>query len=99
MLRDLLRLTGGRGSAEVGALARALGVSPRQVVPMLETLERQGYLARTGAGCDRPCERCPMRTACPPENRVRLWRQTPKGARLLEGPGLDLRQDESGGLR
>jgi len=83
MLEKLLRLAGGRGSAEVGALARALGVSPGQAVQMLETLERQGYLERIAAGCDQPCERCPLHAACPAEQRPRLWTLTRKATRLL----------------
>jgi predicted ArsR family transcriptional regulator len=86
MLEQLLRLAAG-GSTELTALARALDVSPRQVVLMLETLERQGYLQRIAAGCDRPCESCPLRPSCPSENRPRIWRLTAKGARVLEAQG------------
>lgn len=86
MLRELLRLAAARGGVELGALARDLGVSPRQVEQMLEALERQGYLARSGAGCDAPCAGCPSSAACVRESRARLWMLTPKGARLLEQP-------------
>lgn len=83
MLRRLLNLAAARGASEVGTLARALGASPRQTTSMLETLERQGYLARTGAGCGQPCSGCPLRAACPSDERARLWALTPKGLRLL----------------
>ena len=83
MLRRLLSLAAARGASEVGALARALEVSPPQTTSMLETLERQGYLERTGWGCAQPCSGCPLRAACPAEERERLWTLTPKGARLL----------------
>jgi len=84
MLRELLRLAADRGGVELGAMGRALGVGPRQVAQMLETLERQGYLARTGAGCDAPCAGCPASAGCVRESRARLWMLTEKGARLLE---------------
>jgi len=83
MLERLLRLATRSGSAEVATLARDLEVSPRQVALMLETLEHRGYLAQTGIGCDRPCAGCPLRAACPREQRERVWALTPKGARLL----------------
>jgi hypothetical protein len=73
MLEELLRLAAVRGSVDLGALARALQVSRRQVGPMLDTLVRLGYLEQIAAGCDRPCERCPLRATCSTESRPRLW--------------------------
>ena len=70
MLEELLRLAAVRGSVDLHALARALQVSRRQVEPMLDTLVRLGYLEQTAAGCERPCERCPLRANCSSENPI-----------------------------
>jgi predicted ArsR family transcriptional regulator len=82
MLEKLLRLAAVRGSVDLGALARALQVSRRQVEPMLDTLVRLGYLEQTAAGCDRPCEHCPLRVTCSSESRPRLWRLAARKRRL-----------------
>jgi predicted ArsR family transcriptional regulator len=80
MLERLLRLAAARGSVDLRALAYALHVSPRQVGPMLDTLVRLGYVEEVAAGCDQPCESCPLQAVCASRSRPRLWRLAAKGA-------------------
>jgi energy-coupling factor transporter ATP-binding protein EcfA2 len=69
-------------------LSQHVGNWPGKTVERKEgTLQRQGYLRRIAAGCDRPCESCPLRPSCPSENPPRLWRLTAKGARVLKAQG------------
>jgi hypothetical protein len=91
MLRKLLSLAVGQDTAEATALAREIGVSVRQVLQMIETLERLGYLEEVVTGCGQPCERCPMREACLFRHRPRLWALTRKGEKFLatEVEGLE----------
>jgi len=80
MLEQLLRLAAARGTIELRALACALHVSPRQLAPMLDTLVRLGYAQEIAAGCDQPCEGCPLQATCASRSRPRLWRFAAKGA-------------------
>jgi predicted ArsR family transcriptional regulator len=83
MLRKLLCLAVGQDTAEATALARELGVSARQVLQMIETLEHLGFLEEVVTGCGRPCERCPVREAGVFRHRPRLWTLTRKGEKFL----------------
>jgi hypothetical protein len=83
MLRKLLCLAIGRDTAEARALARELGVSIRQVLEMIGTLERFGCLEEIVIGCGQPCEHCPVREACLFRNHPRLWTLTRKGEKFL----------------
>ncbi len=47
MLIQLLELIRASGSVEINQLATSLNTSPRQVVMMLEDLEKMGKLRRT----------------------------------------------------
>jgi hypothetical protein len=83
MLRKLLGLAIDQDTAEATALAREMGVSVRQVLQMIETLERLGCLEEVVTGCGGPCERCPVREACLFRHRPRLWTLTRKGEQSL----------------
>jgi hypothetical protein len=83
MLRKLLSLAVGQDTAETAALARELNVSVRQVIQMIETLERFGYVEQVVAGCGQPCERCPVRDGCLFRHHPRLWTLTRKGEKFL----------------
>lgn len=83
MLRKLLRLAIGHDTAEATALARELGVSLRQALQMIETLERHGCLEEIVIGCGQPCKRCPVREACLFRNHPRLWTLTRAGEKFL----------------
>jgi hypothetical protein len=83
MLRKLLFLAIGQDMGEATALAREMGVSVRQVVQMIDSLERLGYLDEGVTGCGQPCERCPVREACLFRNHPRLWTLTRKAEKFL----------------
>lgn len=83
MLRQLLQLAVERGSVELTELAQVLGTSPEMVQQMIESLQREGYLHSVVQGCQQPCERCPLKTACLYRRHPRIWALTEKGARWL----------------
>jgi hypothetical protein len=83
MLRKLLFLAVGQDMGEVTALAREMGVSVRQVVQMIESLERLGYLEEVVTGCGQPCERCPLHESCLFQHRPRLWMLTRRAEKFL----------------
>ncbi|HEY7320377.1 MAG TPA: helix-turn-helix domain-containing protein [Candidatus Binatia bacterium] len=83
MLRELLRLTAGMGTARTTELAQALGVNRALAQQMLETLEREGYLKSVVQGCALPCESCPQEVECLFCNQPRIWILTEKGQKLL----------------
>ena len=83
MLRTLLRLAVGQGSTDITALARAVNVTEVQMRLMLDHLKREGYLEEVVPGCERPCERCPLRSACLFRHQPRVWTLTRKGERAL----------------
>ena len=88
MLRNLVYLLGERGVADIYTLATLLEVSPMQVRQMIGELERHGYLEQITAGCEQPCERCPLRGACLYRNRPRVWILTRKGERYAADSAL-----------
>jgi hypothetical protein len=83
MLRKLLRLAAGLGTARSSELAQALGVSPGLAQQMLDVLERGSYLNSVVPGCSIPCERCPVRAACLFRNQPRIWVLTEKSEKFL----------------
>jgi DNA-binding transcriptional MocR family regulator len=83
MLRKLLRLAAGMGTARRSELAQALGVSLALAEQMLETLERQGYFKSVVQGCAIPCEGCPLQAECLFYNQPRIWILTDKSEKLL----------------
>ena len=83
MLRKLLCLAAGMGTARSSELAQALGVSPALAQQMLEVLERQGYLNSVVQGCAIPCEGCPVEAECLFCNQPRIWILTEKGEKCL----------------
>lgn len=83
MLRKLLRLAVGMGTARSSELAQALGVSPALAQQMLMVLERQGYLNSVVQDCSIPCEGCPLEAQCLFGNQHRIWMLTKKGEKLL----------------
>ncbi len=83
MLRKLLHLAIGLDTADTVTLARALNVSPEQMRQMLDHLKRLGYLEEVVPGCEQPCERCPLRSACLYRHQPRVWTLTRKGDRAL----------------
>jgi hypothetical protein len=91
MLRKLLRLAVGQDTAEAAALARSMGVSVRQVLQMIETLERHGCLEEMVSRCRQACERCPVRKACLFRHHPCVWTLTRKGETFLatEVEGLE----------
>lgn len=87
MLRRLLHLAVMKGTADIYTLASALDVSPQQARQMIGELERHGYFEQIAAGCEQPCERCPLRAACLYRNRPHVWILTRKGERFLGRAG------------
>ena len=83
MIRKLLRLAAGLGTARSSELAQTLGVSLALAQQMLETLERDGYLNSVVQGCSIPCKRCPLHAACLFRNEPRIWVLAEKGEKLL----------------
>jgi DNA-binding IclR family transcriptional regulator len=81
--RVLKRLLGIVADGQVGStaeLAAALGTSPLLVEAMLEQLERQGLLQRTG-DCGVVCAGCPAEASCAPRATARAWMLTTAGRR------------------
>ena len=87
MLRKLLCLAAGLGTARSSELAQALDVSPALAQQMIEVLERGGYLNSVAQGCSIPCERCPLDAACLFLNQPRIWVLTEKGEKFLAKTG------------
>ncbi len=81
MLRAILRRAAGLDTADTATLARELRVTRHQIRRMLDDLERLGYLEEIVRGCEQPCERCPLRSACLYHHRPRVWTLTRKGER------------------
>jgi len=87
MLRKILRLAFGRGTAETADLARELGVNVPQIHLMVATLERLGYLEKAATASEGSCERCEAHATCLLIDCPRIWRLTPKGERCLAEDG------------
>jgi len=83
MLRKLLCLVIGQDTPEATALAREMSVSVRQVVQMIDSLERLGYLEEVVTGCGQPCGHCPVHESCLFQHRPRLWMLTRKAEKFL----------------
>lgn len=74
MLIQLLELIRASGSVEINQLATSLNTSPRQVVMMLEDLEKMGKLRRTDFCQSSGCADCPTGKNCGLQNQpTRIW--------------------------
>ncbi|MGQ9683722.1 MAG: FeoC-like transcriptional regulator [Anaerolineae bacterium] len=81
MLEQLLQqISRAQGAVALPQLARALGVAEAQIEPMLETLERLGYLEQVQPACpSTACSACGHAQGCTPASRIRLWQLTQRG--------------------
>ena len=69
-----------QGAVALPQLARSLDVDEAQIEPMLDTLERLGYLEQVRPGCAAgACSACEHAQGCTPVSRVRLWQLTRRG--------------------
>ncbi|MCC7370257.1 MAG: hypothetical protein IT306_17670 [Chloroflexi bacterium] len=82
MLRQVLQSLADGRVTRPDELARSLGVSIRLLGPMLDDLQRRGYLAPLAMPCASPCESCPIAAACTPA-QARLWTLTAHGRTAL----------------
>lgn len=77
MLEQLLTEIKQGSALDTNAMARKLGVSPRQIIMMLEDLERMGRIHRKDACSENGCATCSVASFCQADKSTpTLWMYT-----------------------
>jgi len=83
MLTQLLRMLADGKVYNSVQLARALDVTQGMITPMLEDLERRGYVQHLRLGCEEgKCKGCAYSKSCSPTTALSGWALTDKGREM-----------------